>query len=1364
MNQVDAAMGHLNAGDIDYDECFMHDFSTAPQMFQRQFQEMIIQLEGEFDKVQQQKFRIKHPQITLMEVFCSSNSELTQQVRNLGKGAQRMSLDQADLSTQEGRQKLFEQVLMYRPKNIWFSPTCGPWSAWSNFNSNRSLESFDLIQQQRQELFYQLALGIVLLRHQFQLGYHLHWEQPRRSIMFATPLLQELYSKTWEAHFDMCRMGDLRDPVSQIPIQKSMAIRTTSRTMFENLHGRCCRKNHDHQPLEGNTMVKGMSVKRTEFSERYPRKFARQAAKIMMQTEGDNPKGFHDEVPALVAEAKRKFPSTGDRSVRPSKTARSSASKPSLKRLPARLVKPSDLPDKRRRVDGKSAEPLLQQLQQILQDIKPQLPRVGKTNVQDPNIFAQFQRIFPDKTIVRIVACKGTERAIPPPKDLLPEEAPLRRAIVESRESHEIVLEDQWESWQHLSQRQLTRPVKASHVNITVFAANPVETPQIAEPTPSSTEAATPAPEEPTEESVAPPAAMTDLPVGSGASAEHARREAVPSSHETKGETVDVQSHKHGHKFLALPAEERSLLARLHKNLGHPNRQVLGQVLRQKGYPATMIQALEDYQRSVCQMQKGPKIARPAHLKPEIDFGDKVSVDGISWTNKDGKVLHFYHFLDHGTNYHVAVVAPSRTAEQAVEKLNAAWVNWAGPPNEFMADAATEFNSETFDKYLQTLGTKSTIIPPNAHWQMGRSERHGDILQAMLRKFEGDHGISNYVELQRALTMCTTAKNSCSLRRGYSPDMLVFGKGHRMPGSLTGDDDLPAHLTASEGSSHGLLFRQQLAQRETARKAFHAADNSMTIRRAALRRERPHRGQYAPGEWVMIWKQNETNRGWSGPAKVIQQDGNSVVFCRHFGTLIRAAPEHIRPVSALEAQLIKDDMLVTSMPTNSHPEIQHNSRNNSTPEIPNAESPQITTNNLPTLSTHDRRPSQMSQEQPDIEPESTIITRPTSPTDFQDSNHETTPQNPEITPPAQTELQPYKIPIEDPGAEDQLVCDLLLCQDIDEQCHLTNAVDLAWRFEVEVDPKHIPSVVPPDDVEEIVLLATASKKQRTEIKLSQLTASEYEEFEKAKGAEIANWLSTGTVCRILRNKLPAEQVLRCRWIYTWKPIEPTEEQAKLGKTRKAKARLVVLGYLDPALEEIPRDSPTLGRQSRMLILQLISSMNWNLMSFDIKAAFLQGSTQGRIIGLEPPPEMIAAMKLSPNEICKLDKSAYGLIDAPYLWYKELDKALKELSFQPSPFDPTVYILYPEGSQKPAGIIGIHVDDGLCGGNDFFLQQLRKLEEKYPFGSKKNQSFVFTGIEMNQNADFSITLSQENMYPRLNPFMSNLRERANQKAL
>ena len=99
-------------------------------------------------------------------------------------------------------------------------------------------------------------------------------------------------------------------------------------------------------------------------------------------------------------------------------------------------------------------------------------------------------------------------------------------------------------------------------------------------------------------------------------------------------EAIDAASQKHGSRFLALPPEERSLVARIHKNLGHPSNQVLGQVLRQKGYPSTMIQALEDYQCSTCMMHKKPKIARPATLRTEMDFGDKVSVDGISWTKK----------------------------------------------------------------------------------------------------------------------------------------------------------------------------------------------------------------------------------------------------------------------------------------------------------------------------------------------------------------------------------------------------------------------------------------------------------------------------------------------------------------------------------------------------------------------------------------------------------------------------------------------------------------------------------------------------------------------------------------------------------
>ena len=242
----------------------------------------------------------------------------------------------------------------------------------------------------------------------------------------------------------------------------------------------------------------------------------------------------------------------------------------------------------------------------------------------------------------------------------------------------------------------------------------------------------------------------------------------------------------------------------------------------------------------------------------------------------------------------------------------------------------------------------------------------------------------------------------------------------------------------------------------------------------------------------------------------------------------------------------------------------------------------------------------------------------------------------------------------------------------------TSHDDTVWRAEFEIGQPEMESECisnkPPTE-EEVLLLATSAKKQRTEVRLSTLSPEERQEFESAKAKEVQNWLQTGTVEKMFRHDLSPSQILRCRWLYVWKPLtELSDQKAHGGKTRKAKARLVVLGFQDPQLDTIPRDSPTLGRTSKMLIAQLLASMKWTLMSFDIKAAFLQGKTQeGRVIAIDPVPEMSKAMGLKQNEVCRLVKSAYGLIDAPFLWFTELDKTLRSLNFVPSPFDPCLYL-------------------------------------------------------------------------------------------
>ena len=204
-------------------------------------------------------------------------------------------------------------------------------------------------------------------------------------------------------------------------------------------------------------------------------------------------------------------------------------------------------------------------------------------------------------------------------------------------------------------------------------------------------------------------------------------------------------------------------------------------------------------------------------------------------------------------------------------------------------------------------------------------------------------------------------------------------------------------------------------------------------------------------------------------------------------------------------------------------------------------------------------------------------------------------------------------------------------------------------------------------------------------------------------------------------------------------------------TQKAKARLVILGYLDPKLEELPRDSPTLGRISKMILLQYLASRGWDLKSFDIKAAFLQGKTQGdRVLAIEPVPEIIQAMNLKPGEICKLEKGAYGLVDAPYLWYVAITEELQRLGFISSPFDPCMFNLKHPQHGTVEGVLGLHVDDGICGGTPYFNSVLDKLEQKYPFGTKKMKQFTFTGIEMQQLPDHSIHMSQSKYIRAINP--------------
>lgn len=371
-------------------------------------------------------------------------------------------------------------------------------------------------------------------------------------------------------------------------------------------------------------------------------------------------------------------------------------------------------------------------------------------------------------------------------------------------------------------------------------------------------------------------------------------------------------------------------------------------------------------------------------------------------------------------------------------------------------------------------------------------------------------------------------------------------------------------------------------------------------------------------------------------------------------------------------------------------------------------------------------------------------------------DHDSSLQQPDQEPDVPKVVTPTgtAVPIPDSNSEDEnLHCVGLHSVDLEETCLLSQSDNdhpkgVKWMMEVFITQDDIEQWKSESDVTELAFLASAAKRQRAEVRMSDLTEEERRQFVEAKNSEVTNWIKTGTVMKILRNSIPPEEVLRCRWVLTWKPVESDADNPE--PSRKAKARLVVLGYMDPSIDSIPRDSPTLGRHAKMLILQMIASHGWTLQSFDVKAAFLQGSVAGRMIGLEPVPELARALKMSPQELCRLNKSAYGLVAAPYLWYKALLTELEKLGFIQSLFDPCVFILKSPDTGKISGVLGVHVDDGLCGGDEYFSRQIRKLSKKYAFGAQKSVNFVFTGIELSQKGDKGIVMSQSKYVREISP--------------
>ena len=206
-----------------------------------------------------------------------------------------------------------------------------------------------------------------------------------------------------------------------------------------------------------------------------------------------------------------------------------------------------------------------------------------------------------------------------------------------------------------------------------------------------------------------------------------------------------------------------------------------------------------------------------------------------------------------------------------------------------------------------------------------------------------------------------------------------------------------------------------------------------------------------------------------------------------------------------------------------------------------------------------------------------------------------------------------------------------------------------------------------------------------------------------------------------------QYAIKTRWVFT--------EHDDESKGYKLKARLCMRRYTEQNTENIRVDSPTAHKDSLKLALAIGANENFEIISGDIKAAFLQGRSLDREVFVHPPIEAKQEGKL-----WLLQKGAYGLMDGSRLFYLEMKDKLEKLGMKQVSGDPVLFTMHKDG--KLIGLVCIHVDDLFMAGNKIFQQVGKeKLFKLFRFFKVEMNSFkyLWSSIEKLNNGD--ITLNQ-----------------------
>ena len=801
-------------------------------------------------------------------------------------------------------------------------------------------------------------------------------------------------------------------------------------------------------------------------------------------------------------------------------------------------------------------------------------------------------------------------------------------------------------------------------------------------------------------------------------------------------------------------AQVLNYVARLHKSLGHPSSEVLLRMLDEVQATDTVKLAAKHYVCATCYGRQKVAGVPPATGLLARNFGDRLVADSAWVDTTEGRKC-VLTLMDQATRYVAIRLLSSEKATDFIKGVERAWIKQFGVPKMLRVDEAKAWSSEALRQWTSEHGISLEVAPAESHHWLGAVERKHQVVRRALELYMDSKGGRTFANLKEAAVYVPSQVNNMSFVRGFTPNQWLTGRTPMSATSLTADVFNPGTDPLDEPTSFASVERRRLA----ARQAFLQADSDAKLRRAMNRNYRESSDSTpAVGQRCWYWRVQGTptlqKAKWRGPARVVahevdDKNAPAVIWVAHGTSLLRCSPHQVRP-------LVQDTGCAPIADPRAALHALQDLRARSTTQYKDVFAPEVVMEDLmeddggpvlrPRLEGWDDRYSELGaddqdnldeyvpdfasdadNEDADMEPipgavsmflqqqqgqrrrHSTVtepdpaVIPPIPPTSPKRARTTTTSAAPSTSPPdalaasqASQDLSHLDVPL--PNTDEDELC-------VDEVYFVDGATGDLPKGWVVLDG---------DLVLDEVFLAKTEARERT------MTVQQRAEMVQAKKDELVSYFRNCVWEFADPSEATGSRTISARWILTWKPGESSQDPPR------AKARLVLRGYQDPDVFDIEKTSPTATKQGKFLILALTPVLGWTLFCGDVRTAFLSGAQFDRKIIVRLPSDCGPLLGTSgPGPTCmRLLKSAYGLADAPLLWWREADRRLGENCWKRHVLDRCLYCFYSakEFETVPAGtLLGalvLHVDDLLISGSydhPEFKVAIKNLKAAFDFG-------------------------------------------------